>query len=529
MAEYSRLASGKVSSNGGSTAVRLPFIPDFIEISNKKSAQTGLGVYRAWWNTDMGVGSAFLESANSATSGSYGYVYALIPQTVQAWTVGGYVQGGFGTVQFDGIGPSVGVSAPLASGNIVVANAGTYEVTFQASGTGPNQFAIFVNGVAQQSTVGGSGAGTQQNSISSILTLPAGAVINLVNYVTAGATGLASVVGGTQPNVTANVTITQLAASAGLGVVGYIDVIGGTSSSGLVNGTGFTTIQAGLALQYGPVYGHTATTDFSITATNPMVVTTTTAHNLVSGNVIVFTGLAQTATTGMSQIANIPFVVTVLSPTTFSINYNGSTSNFNAFNSLTSLSFNGSFRQVLYPALYVPGEAFVNAITLGATTTVVTTAPNNFVVGQEVAFRIPSQWGTVELNSLPNVLIPGSPIYGYVQSVTNSTTFVVNINSTAFTPFVSNQSFLGTRTFAQVVATGDINRGGWPYTGTDINPSPLVNDGTGVNQVRTINGPAIQGAYINNTWQGFIIGPGVAGLATDTLYWRAYMSDINYK
>ena len=38
MAEYSRLASGKVISTGGATAVNLPFIPNFIEISNANEA-----------------------------------------------------------------------------------------------------------------------------------------------------------------------------------------------------------------------------------------------------------------------------------------------------------------------------------------------------------------------------------------------------------------------------------------------------------------------------------------------------------
>jgi len=529
MAEYSRLASGQVASNGGPTAVRIPFIPNFIEISNKDSAQEGSGVYRAWWNTDMGQGSAFLERASTGSGGNYGYVYALTPQSVAAFTALGT-----GEVIFDAAGPLNGVTW-VSGTDITVVNAGTYEVTFQVSGTEPNQFAIFVNDVPQQSTVGGSGAGTQQNSISSILTLPAGAVINLVNYVTAGAVTLASVVGGTQPNVTANVTINQVGLGTG-NTVGYIDVIGGTSSAGLVNGTGFTTVSAGIALQYGPIYQHTGSTDFSITAADPMVVTTTTAHNLVTGNVVIFSNLSQTATTGMQQIAGIPFEVTVLSPTTFSIDWVGSGSNYTAFNTATSLNNMGSFKQVLYPVLYAPGQSFISAITLGATTIVETTAPNNFVVGQEVAFRIPALWGTTELNSLPDVLIPGSPIYGYVVSVTDRTTFVVNINSSAFTPFVTNQLFLGIagRTFPQVLAVGDINMGGWPISaGSDLYPSPLMYDGTTSNQVRTINGPAIQGAYINNTWMGFIIGSGIAGdgptdTPGDTLYWRAYMSDKNY-
>ena len=65
---------------------------------------------------------------------------------------------------------------------------------------------------------------------------------------------------------------------------------------------------------------------------------------------------------------------------------------------------------------------FRSALTLASTTTVTTTMYHNFVVGQEVAFRIPSQWGTSQLNSLPNVIIPGSQIYGYVVSVTDNWT-----------------------------------------------------------------------------------------------------------
>src|SRR5665213_6840 len=373
MAEYSRLASGQVISTGGDTAVRLPFMPDFIEISNKMSARAGTGVYRAWWERDMGQGSAFLENAGSGAGGNYGYVYALTPQSVAVYTTLGT-----GEVLFDHTGPSSGVTW-VSGSDITVANAGTYEVTFQVSGTEPNQFAIFVNDVAQQSTVGGSGAGTQQNSISSILTLPAGAVINLVNYTSSAAVTLASLVGGNgsiQPNVTANVTISQVGTSSA-DTVGYIDVIGGTSSAGLVNGTGFSTIQAGLALQYGPTVFLGASG--GITKASAGVVTTTAAHNLVSGNVIQFQNLYATTTTGMQQIAGIPFVVTVLSPTTFSINWNTNQSNYTAI-ATGGLNTLASYKKVLYPVLYFPGVSFIEAITLGVTTTVVTTAPVTTVV-----------------------------------------------------------------------------------------------------------------------------------------------------
>jgi hypothetical protein len=186
----------------------------------------------------------------------------------------------------------------------------------------------------------------------------------------------------------------------------------------------------------------------------------------------------------------------------------------------------GSFKQVLYPALYVPGTAVISAITTGVTTTVTTSAPSNFVVGQEVGFRIPGVWGPSQLNELPDILIPGSPIYGYVTAVNSSTQFVVNINSTGYTAFNVNQPIASVRglSFPQVVAVGDNNSGSNQF---GYNP-PLIFNGTGPTAVPTINGPAIAGAYINATYQGFLIGSAISGTAADVIYWRAYMSDINY-
>ena len=131
-------------------------------------------------------------------------------------------------------------------------------------------------------------------------------------------------------------------------------------------------------------------------------------------------------------------------------------------------------------------------------------------------------------------MIPGSPIYGYVVSVTDSTNFVVNINSSAYTAYTSNQAFLsfpGLK-FPQVVPVGDVNTGGLQISaGSQLYPSPQVFNGfqgSVTVPVNTINGPAILGAFVNATFQGFIIGSGVSGTASDVLFWRAYMHDINY-
>lgn len=297
---------------------------------------------------------------------------------------------------------------------------------------------------------------------------------------------------------------------------------------------GISTFQGGLLLQFGPVYQHTGTTDFQISKAATAVVTTSTNHNLNTGDVVIFSNLAQTSTTGMNQIAGIPFMITRTGATTFTINWNTNQSNYTAFNTATSTSNVGSYKKVLYPDLYLPNDNFISAITTGATTTVSTTDQHQMQVGQEVAFRVPTTWGTSQLNSLPNNVIPGSPIYGYVVSVTDVQNFVVNINSTGYTAFNSNQTFASSgRTFAQVVPVGDVNTGGVQISsGSQLYPSPLYSVVT-YNDTSTINGPAIIGSNVNNTRQGFIIGPGTAATdtaatimaSTNVIMWRAYLSD----
>jgi len=198
---------------------------------------------------------------------------------------------------------------------------------------------------------------------------------------------------------------------------------------------GISTFAAGQLLQYGPTLAISG-----ITKASPAVVTTTTNHNLASGDVVVFQGLYQSSTTGMQQIQGIPFTVTVTGATTFTIPWN---TNQSAYTALSGSPTGASVKKVLYPYLYFPGETVISAITLGTTTTIDTASAHNYVVGQEVAFRIPNDWGTVQLNSLPNTLTPGSPVYGYVIAVTDYNTIVVNIDSSAYTAFTSNVSFAG--------------------------------------------------------------------------------------
>lgn len=285
---------------------------------------------------------------------------------------------------------------------------------------------------------------------------------------------------------------------------------------------GVTTFAAGQMLQFGA-----RQQVVSITKANPAVVTVT-GHGYSSGDVVVFQGLYQSATTGMQQIAEIPFTITVIDANSFSIPWNTNQSNYTALSGSPATAF---VKKVLYPYLYQPGASYVSAVTLGSTTTIDTTTAHNFVVGQEVAIRVPSAWGTIQLNSLPNSQIPGSPIYGYVVAVTDYNTVVVNINSSSYTAFNSNQPFASFpgQQFAQIVAVGDINTGGVQISaGSQLYPPPYTVP-FGTTRINTINGPAIQGAFFNNTSQGFIIGPtmAVAAQSGQTIYWRAYLHDMS--
>jgi hypothetical protein len=192
-------------------------------------------------------------------------------------------------------------------------------------------------------------------------------------------------------------------------------------------------------------------------------------------------------------------------------------------------------RKVLYPYLYEPGVNFISAITLSGTNVVVTTTANhNFVTGQEIAFRIPSAYGSTQLNSLPNNSVPGSPVYYYVTSVASNTQFTCSALSAGFTAFATNQTVISMvgQSLPQVLAVGDLNSGGNTYNGGNLYPSPQFPTFSG--GVPTINGPAIRGAYVNNTSQGFAIGLGVGAVqssallltASSTYIWTAYLFDF---
>jgi len=315
-----------------------------------------------------------------------------------------------------------------------------------------------------------------------------------------------------------NVPFAYWDVSMGQGAAVYQLYVGGVLTTAFTTSGGISTFEKGLLLQFGAKKQISASTKGVTTSFE------VTGHGYVNDDVVMFTGLYQTSTSGMPQMSTIPFSVYVVDANNFIVNWNSSGSNYT---DLTVAAVGAYVRQVLNPNLYIPSVSFINGIEYGNTTEISTTKPHCLVVGQQVAFHIPDAWGPTGLNSLPNPTIPGSPVYGYVVRVVSPTMVEVNIDSSTFDPFNSNQPVASVpgQNFPQMIAVGNVNTGGFPiYFGSPLYPSPTYLD---INSTfSTINGPAIQGAFVNNTSQGFIIGATVAPIGEQSIYWVAYYDDL---
>jgi hypothetical protein len=214
-----------------------------------------------------------------------------------------------------------------------------------------------------------------------------------------------------------------------------------------------------------------------------------TGHGFVTGDSVFIYG-----TTGMLQIAGNYYTVTRVNDNQFTINVDSS--GFAANGTAVSARL---WYPVNFPNINVPYYEVITGITRGATTTVNCAYAHAYVVGQEVTFVIPSQWGIVELDGLK----------GYVTSITASA-FVVDINSSSFTAFsypTSGTASLGL-TFPQVLPVGDSNTG---YSGPTV-PFPAT----------------IPGAFAVKNTPGVIIGPSLITNVSGggaAIRWRAEYPD----
>lgn len=259
----------------------------------------------------------------------------------------------------------------------------------------------------------------------------------------------------------------------------------------------------------------------AMTAASPVQVTTASPHGLAVGDVVMFEGIV-----GMQQMAGVPFnIFQIISPTAFTVYFSANASNYTP---ITGSPAGAYVKRVYDPFLYAPGVCYVSSINTGSVTTVNTINASNFQIGQQVAFRMPSYWGCTQLNSSSNNAIPGSPLYGYVTSYITNLEFTVSINSSNFSPFTNNPAYFPGFQWAEVVAVGDVNTGGMPYTGGALYPSPVTYPINLTTPIHSSNGPAIAGAFFNNTRMGFSVGSSIltsGAIGTSSYYWEAYAHD----
>jgi hypothetical protein len=163
------------------------------------------GLVGATGTTGLTGATGATGATGPAGSGSsdYGYIYNLDDEVVPVEAAVNFSDNGLGTASFTHV---------LGSSQIQVANAGIYKVTFSVSGTEPNQFAVFLNGVVVPGSIYGSGAGTQQNNGQVIISIGANDILTLVNHTSAAAVTLAAStpIGGTAASVNASILIQRL-------------------------------------------------------------------------------------------------------------------------------------------------------------------------------------------------------------------------------------------------------------------------------------------------------------------------------
>jgi len=133
--------------------------------------------------------------------GEYAYIYNLAGTTVPIEA----------DVEFDNTGEKTdGITHAPGDPGIGFTVAGTYKITYSASGVEPSQFALFLNGELVEGSIYGSGAGTQQNVGQVIVTIGAGDVLTLRNHSSSAAVTLQTLAGGRQQNTNASVAIEQV-------------------------------------------------------------------------------------------------------------------------------------------------------------------------------------------------------------------------------------------------------------------------------------------------------------------------------
>jgi hypothetical protein len=144
-------------------------------------------------------------SEGPTTAPQYAYIYDIGPNPVSSVAAGT-------DVPFADNGPMTsGITYVPATGQITIATAGVYQISFIASVNEPGQLELTQDTTPLPNTLYGRATGTSEISGQAILTVAAGDVITLRNPAgNSPALTFTPSAGGTHPDVTASITIEQV-------------------------------------------------------------------------------------------------------------------------------------------------------------------------------------------------------------------------------------------------------------------------------------------------------------------------------
>lgn len=189
--------------------------------------------------------------------------------------------------------------------------------------------------------------------------------------------------------------------------------------------------------------------------------------------------------TGAQQLGGLDFTVgyNTLTSGTFSLDYMAQ----------IVAGTTGSWMKIKYDPLYYPRRRYITNITQASSAVVKLSVTHGYKVGQVVRFKVPSEYGMVEMNGLQGT------ITAINTTTTSGNTITVDINSTNFTAFSFPLTAVSPFTAAQVIPVG-MDSGEALDSGVD-----LLSDATD-----------------NTGYIGMILGGGFAGGENgDAMYWIA--------
>lgn len=166
----------------------------------------------------------------------------------------------------------------------------------------------------------------------------------------------------------------------------------------------------------------------SSSTANPPLITTASAHGLVTGDVVRLSGFS-----GALQLCGIDFVVTVASATTFTIPQIAGTP--------SAPGTGGTVNKVVFDDPFQPSSNAIIRIVMGQSTVVHTSKNHNFKIGSKVRLSIPELYGAQHLNESEAT----------ITSVTD-TSFTLNVNTSGKDSFNFPTTFSPKRKGASSVA-----------------------------------------------------------------------------